>query len=190
MRESDLPKVSTATNPDIDAQGFTADSRVTSIVLPAPAHPPGKPEGFSVVGKSTPKNNAYAAVTGAAQYADDIFLPRMIYGKMLRSTHPHALLKKVDCSRALALPGVIAAAAGGDVPVRYGILPSSPDETVFAIDKVRYVGDPIAAIVADDELTAEEALELIDVEYEPIAAVMSIDAALRDDLPKIHENAR
>jgi 4-hydroxybenzoyl-CoA reductase alpha subunit len=190
MRESDLRQVSTATNPDIDAEGFTADSPVTSIIVPAPAHPAGKPEGFSVVGKSTPKINSYAAVTGAALYADDIFLPRMLYGKMLRSKHPHALLKKVDCSRALALPGVVAAAVGTDLPVRYGILPSSPDETVFAVDKVRYVGDPIAAVVAEDELTAEEALELIDVEYEPLASVMSIDAALRDDLPKIHENPR
>jgi 4-hydroxybenzoyl-CoA reductase alpha subunit len=114
----------------------------------------------------------------------------MLYGKMLRSTYPHARLKRVDCSRALAMPGVVAAASGNDLAARYGILPSSPDETVFAVDTVRYVGDPIAAIVAEDEVTAEEALELIDVEYEPLPSVMTIDAALRDDLPKIHDNPR
>jgi 4-hydroxybenzoyl-CoA reductase subunit alpha len=190
MREADLRSVSTATNPDIDAGGITADAVVTSIVLPAPAHPAGKPEGFSVVGKATPKVNAFAAVTGAAKYADDIFLPRMLHAKLLRSKHAHAVLKKVDCTRALALPGVVAAATGADIPVRYGILPSSPDETVFTFDRVRYVGDPVAAVVADDELTAEEALDLIDVEYEPLPSVMTIDAALREDLPKIHENPR
>ena len=190
MREQDLRQISTATNPDIDAAGFTADAAVSSVVAAAPSHPVDKPEGFSVVGKASPKVNAYAAVTGAALFADDILLPRMLYGKMLRSTQPHARLKKVDCSRALALPGVIAAAVGADLPVRYGILPSSPDETVFAVDRVRYVGDPIAAVVAEDELTAEEAVELIEVEYEPLPAVMSIDAALRDDLPQIHENPR
>jgi len=190
MREADLRQISTATNPDIDAAGFSPEANVASISMAAPALPADKPEGFSVVGKSTPKINSYAAVTGAALYADDIFLPRMLYGKMLRSTLPHAVLKKVDCSRALALPGVIAAAVGADLPVRYGILPSSPDETVFAVDRVRYVGDPIAAIVAVDELTAEEALELIDVEYEPLPPIMTIDAALRDDLPKIHDNPR
>jgi 4-hydroxybenzoyl-CoA reductase alpha subunit len=190
VREKDLRQISTATNPDIDAAGFTSSAQVTSIARPAPQRPPGKPEGFSVVGKSLPKVNAYAAVTGTAMYADDVFLPRMLHGKVLRSPYPHAVLRKVDCARALALPGVVAAATGADLPVRYGILPSSPDETVFAIEKVRYVGDPIAAVVADDELTAEEALELIDVEFEPLAPVMSIAAALRDDLPKIHDNPR
>ncbi len=190
MREHELRQVSTATNPDIDAAGFTPESRVESIVLAAPAKPADKPEGFSVVGHSQAKINSYAAVTGAALYADDIVLPRMLFGKLLRSTQPHARLTKIDCSRALALPGVVAIITGADMPVRYGILPSSPDETVLAIEKVRYVGDPIAAVVADDELTAEEALELIDVEYEPLPAVMSIDAALRDDLPKLHDNPR
>ena len=190
MVERDLRQVSTATNPDIDAVAFAEGSAVTSIAIAAPARPAGKPEGFSVVGKSTPKVNSFAAVTGAAIFADDIILPRMLHGKMLRSTHPHARLVSVDCSRALALPGVAAVAVGADLPVRYGILPSSPDETVFAIDRVRYVGDPIAAVVADDELTAEEALDLIDVVYEPLPAVMTIDAALRDDLPKLHENPR
>jgi 4-hydroxybenzoyl-CoA reductase subunit alpha len=182
--------VSTATNPDIDAAGFTAESPVTSIVHAAPQNPPGKPEGFSVVGKALPKPDAYGKVTGSANYADDIVLPRMLFGKLLRSRHAHALVKKVDCTRALSMPGVVAVMTGADLPVKYGILPSSPDEEVLASDKVRYVGDPVAAVVADDELTAEEALELIDVEYEPLPSIMSIEAALRDDLPKLHDNPR
>lgn len=190
MRESDLRQVSTATNPDIDAAGFTADAAVESIAQAAPQRSALKPEGFSVVGKATPKVNAFAAVTGAAKYADDIFLPRMVYAKILRSTQPHAHIRRVDTEKAFALPGVLAVATGADIPVRYGILPSSPDEAVFAIDRARYVGDPIAAVVADDELTAEEALDLIDVDYEPLPPIMTIDAALRDDLPKIHDNPR
>ena len=190
MAENELRQVSTATNPDIDAAGFTADMPPKSIALAAPDRPADKPEGFSVVGKSTPKVNAYAAVTGAAVFADDVVLPRMLFGKMLRSTRPHARLVKVDCSRALALPGVVAVATGADIPVRYGILPSSPDETVLAVDTVRYVGDPIATVVADDEVTAEEALDLIDVTYEQLPAIMTIDAALRDDLPQLHPNPR
>ncbi|MBC5824344.1 MAG: molybdopterin-dependent oxidoreductase [Candidatus Eremiobacteraeota bacterium] len=161
-----------------------------SILRSAPARPAGKPEGFSVVGAALPRVDAYAKVTGEERFADDIFLPQMLFGKMLRSVVPHARLKRVDCTRALALPGVVAVATGADLPVRYGILPSSPDETVMAIDRVRYVGDPIATVVADDELTAEEALSLIDVEYEPLPAVMSIEEALREDLPQIHDNAR
>jgi 4-hydroxybenzoyl-CoA reductase subunit alpha len=190
MNESELPAVSTATNPDGDARPFTQGEEARSIISHAPQHPASKPEGFSVVGKAMPKIDSFNRVTGQDKFADDIFLPNMLYGKMLRSTVPHARLVRVDASRALQLPGVVAVATGQDILVRYGILPSSPDETVMAIDKVRYVGDPIACVVADDELTAEEALELIDVEYASLPAIMSIDEALRDDLPQIHENPK
>ena len=190
MKESDLPQVSTATNPDGDAAPPLQASDAPTVIKRAPQMPPDKPEGFHVVGKAMPKSDSFTRVTGQDKFADDIFLPNMLYGKMLRSTVPHAILKKVDATRALALPGVVAIATGQDILVRYGILPSSPDETVMAIDKVRYVGDPIACVVADDELTAEEALELIEVEYEPSPAIMSIEDGLRDDLPQIHENPR
>ncbi|HXW50419.1 MAG TPA: molybdopterin cofactor-binding domain-containing protein [Candidatus Acidoferrales bacterium] len=190
MSEADLPAVSTATNPDGDARPFTDGTVSPSIVVRAPVAPPSKPEGFTVVGRSMPKVDSFTRVTGQDRFADDIFLPNMLHGKMLRSTHAHARLKRVDASKALALPGVVAVATGSDLPVRYGILPSSPDETVMAIDTVRYVGDPIACVVADDELTAEEALSLIEVEYEPLPTIMSIDDALRTDLPQIHPNPR
>jgi len=190
MSEPDLRTVSTATNPDGDARPLTPASVTTSILIAAPSQPADKPEGFSVVGKALPKVDSFAKVTGQEKFADDIILPQMLYGKMLRSIYAHARLKRIDVSKALALPGVVAIATGADLPVRYGILPSSPDETVMAIDTVRYVGDPVACVVADDELTAEEALELIEVEYEPLPAIMSIDEALRTDLPQIHPNPR
>jgi 4-hydroxybenzoyl-CoA reductase subunit alpha len=190
MKEEELPQISTATNPDGDARPLTVASETASVVARAPQTPADKPEGFHIVGKAMPKTDSYTRVTGEDKFADDIFLPNMLYGKMLRSTVPHARLTKIDATRALQLPGVVAVATGQDIMVRYGILPSSPDEMVMALDKVRYVGDPIACIVADDELTAEEALELIDVEYEPLPTIGSIEQGLRDDLPQIHENPR
>ena len=93
-------KVSTATNPDIDAAGFTEAAQVDSVALAARAKPDDKLEGFSVVGKALPKPDSFAKVTGTANFADDIVLPRMLFGKVLRSKHAHALVKKIDCSRA------------------------------------------------------------------------------------------
>ncbi len=190
MSERDLPAVSTATNPNGDARSPSPSSDSPSVLTRAPQRPADKPEGFSVVGKAMAKVDSFTRVTGQDKFADDIFLADMLYGKMLRSTHPHARLRRVDATKALTLPGVVAVATGADLPVRYGILPSSPDETVMAIDTVRYVGDPIACVVAEDELTAEEALALIEVDYEPLPAVMSIDDGLRDDLPQLHPNPR
>ncbi len=175
----DAPRhVSTATNADIEAAGTTASVNAK------------EPEGFSVVGKALPRIDSYAKVTGAAMYADDIALPRMLFGRLLRSTHAHARITRIDCRAVLGLPGVVAVATGEELPMRYGILPSSPDEMVFAVDKVRYVGEPIAAVVAVDELTAEQALKLIEVDYEPLAPVMTIEDALREDLPKLHVESR
>ena len=190
MREQELPSVSTATNPDGDARPLTSAVEASSVLRRAPQYPPDKPEGFSVVGKAGPKLDSFTRVTGQDRFADDIFLPNMLFGKMLRSTQAHARILCIDTSKALALPGVVAIVTGADIPVRYGILPSSPDEMVMALDTVRYVGDPIACVVADDELTAEEALALVQVEYEPLPAVMSIDEALRTDLPQLHPNPR
>lgn len=142
-----------------------------------------------MIGKRLPRIDAYAKATGQAVYADDMTLPRMLFGKLLRSTQAHARIAHIDCSDALKCPGVIAVADGRELPVRYGILPSSQDETVFAIDKVRYVGEPIAAVVAEDELAAQQALSRIRVEYAPLPPIMTIEDGLRDDLPKIHEDS-
>jgi len=143
-----------------------------------------------MIGKSIPKIDSYAKVTGAAKYADDLKLPRMAFGRILRSPHPHARLIRVDASPARAHPGVLDVITAADLPRKYGIMPTTQDEYPFALDKMRYVGEPIAAIIAVDEETAEEALDLIAVEYEPLPAIASIEEALaRGDL-KLHDETR
>ena len=93
---------------------------------------------FSVIGKGLPKIDSWSKVTGATQYADDLFLPRMAYGKLLRSPHPHALITRLDTSRAKALPGVFAVITGHDLPrVKFGIMPVSQDEYPLAPERVR-----------------------------------------------------
>ncbi|HEV8641239.1 MAG TPA: molybdopterin cofactor-binding domain-containing protein [Methylomirabilota bacterium] len=153
------------------------------------AEPPseGKHE-FSVIGRPLPKIDAWAKVTGETKYADDLFLPRMAYGKILRSPHPHALIRGIDTTRAQALPGVYAVITGWDLPrVKFGILPVSQDEEALFTEKVRMVGDAVAAVAAVDEETAGRACELIDVEYEPLRPLMSIEESLAHPEIRIHE---
>src|ERR1700730_18377843 len=145
----------------------------------------GKP--LNVVGKPFRKVDARAKCTGQTKLADDIFLPRMLYCRMLRSHHPHALIKNIDLSKALALPGVIAIITGRDLPIPYGILPVSQDEHALCIAKVRFVGDPVAAVAAIDEDLAFDAMNLIEVEYEPLNTISSIEEAFMIDEPRIHE---
>ena len=145
-------------------------------------------EELSVIGKPLAKVDAWEKVVGAARYADDFFLPRMAYAKIRRSDHPHALIKRIDTTRAESLPGVYAVVTGRDFPaVKFGILPVSQDEEALCTDKVRMVGDPIAAVAAVDEETAEKAADLIDVEYEVLPPIMSVEEALAQDKVRIHE---
>ena len=143
---------------------------------------------FSVIGQSLPKIDAWAKVTGETRFADDLVLPRMAYAKLLRSPHAHALIKRIDTTRARALPGVYAVITGHDLPrVKFGILPVSQDEEALCVDKVRMVGDAVAAVAAVDEETAERATRLIDVEYEPLKPLMSIQESLANPDVRIHE---
>jgi CO/xanthine dehydrogenase Mo-binding subunit len=145
----------------------------------------GKP--LNVVGKPFRKVDARAKCTGQTKFADDIFLPRMLYSKILRSHHPHAFIKSIDVSKALAMPGVFAVITGGDLPISYGILPVSQDEHALCIDKVRFIGDPVAAVAAIDEDVAFDAMNLIEVEYEPLQTISSIEEGVMIDEPRIHE---
>src|SRR5712672_2220984 len=145
----------------------------------------GKP--LNVVGKPFRKVDARAKCTGQTKFADDIFLPRMLYCKILRSHEPHALIKSIDVSKALALPGVIAIITGRDLPIPYGILPVSQDEHALCIDKVRFVGDPGAAVAAIDEDVAFDAMNLIEVEYERLNTISSMEEAILIDEPRIHD---
>jgi 4-hydroxybenzoyl-CoA reductase subunit alpha len=143
---------------------------------------------FAVVGQPLPKVDAWAKVVGETKYADDLFLPRMAYGKLLRSSHAHARIRSIDISRARALPGVYAVITGADLPpVKFGILPVSQDEEALCTDKVRMVGDALAAVAAVDEETAEQACRLIEVDYEPLPALMSIFDSLARPEVRIHE---
>src|SRR2546430_68983 len=147
-----------------------------------------KANKLSIIGQSLPKIDAWAKVTGETKFADDRCLPRMAHGKLLRSPHPHALIKRIDTARAAALPGVYAVITGHDLPrVKFGILPVSQDEEALCVEKVRMVGDAIAAVAAVDEETAERACELIDVTYEPLPTLMSIEDALAHPDVRIHE---
>src|SRR5438876_1307410 len=147
-------------------------------------------KNYSIIGTPRPKVDAYGKVTGRALYADDIMLPRMLYARLLRSPHPHARIKSIDTRRAMELPGVLAVIAGEDLPQRFGILPSSQDEYALAIEKVRYVGDPVAAVAALDPDILDEAIKLIKVDYEVLPALMSIDEALVHPEVKINDEAR
>src|SRR6266568_3945676 len=149
-----------------------------------------KSRPYKYIGAPLPKVDVYAKVTGRALYADDIMLPRMLYGRLLRSPHPHARIISIDIRRAIELPGVLAIITGEDLPQRFGILPSSQDEYALANDKVRYVGDPVAAVASLDPDILDEAMKLIEVEYEVLPALMSIDEALEHPEVKINDEAR
>jgi len=142
---------------------------------------------LKVVGRPFRKVDARAKCTGQTRFADDIVLPRMLFAKLLRSPVPHALIRHIDVSKALKLPGVVAVITGKDLPIPYGILPVSEDEHTLCLDKVRFIGDPVAAIAAIDEDTAFDAMDLIEVEYEKLQSIASIEDALATDEPRIHD---
>src|SRR5258707_6266139 len=142
---------------------------------------------LKVVGKPFRKVDARAKCTGQTKFADDIVLPRMLFCKILRSHEPHALIKRIDASKALALPGVFAVITGRDLPISYGILPVSQDEHALCLDKVRFIGDPVGAVIATEELVAEEAARLVEVAYEPLATIGSPEEALRLSEPRIND---
>ncbi len=145
---------------------------------------------FDVLGKDLPRIDALAKVTGRTVFADDVRVPGALAGKLLRSHLPHARIKSIDCSAALALPGVKAVLTGKDLTVNYGIMPNAEDEHALAQDKVRYVGDPVVGVAAVDEATASAALKLVKVEYEELPAYMTIDEALAGTEKFIHDHTR
>lgn len=144
---------------------------------------------LSVVGKRLPKVDAPDKATGRAIYTDDIVVPNMIYGKLLLSTVAHANIISIDTSKAKALPGVKIVLTGADVPdVTYGTSPPRYDENILAKNKVRYVGDVVAAVAAIDEATCYEAIKLIDVKYEELPAVFDPEEAMKDGAPRLFDD--
>jgi 4-hydroxybenzoyl-CoA reductase alpha subunit len=145
---------------------------------------------FAVIGQRLRKVDGVGKVTGGALYADDIVLPAMLHAKILRSPHPHARIISIDTSEAAALPGVHAVVTGEEMAVKYCIIPWTRDEYPLCVDKVRFIGDGVAAVAAIDEDTANHALRLIRVEYEVLPPVLDPEAALLPDAPQIHEPSK
>jgi 4-hydroxybenzoyl-CoA reductase subunit alpha len=140
-----------------------------------------------VIGKALRKVDAAAKVTGATKFADDLAFPRMLYCKLLRSTQPHARIVSVDASAAGQYPGVHAVLTGKDLPIPFGILPVSQDEHALCVDKVRFIGDPVAAVAATTEEAATAALDLIAVAYESLPSFASAEDAVARPEPRIHD---
>ncbi|HEX6748338.1 MAG TPA: xanthine dehydrogenase family protein molybdopterin-binding subunit [Longimicrobium sp.] len=156
-----------------------------------PLHP--RDDGYNaeltVIGRRMRKTDGLAKSTGRARYTDDITLPGMLHGKILRSPHPHAKILSIDTSAAEALPGVFAVVTGAEMPTPYGIIVWTPDEQALATEKVRYIGDAVAAVAAVDEETANRALDLVRVEYELLPAILDPEQALTPEAAAtpIHE---
>ena len=146
-----------------------------------------KTDTFSIIGKPRRRVDGVDKVTGRTRFADDIILPRMLHCKLLRSHVPHARINSVDISRAERHTGVKLILTGKDFPNEYGILPVSQDEQPLCREKVRFVGDPVAAVVARDEFAAEEALDLIRVEYEPLGTISDSVGALNNPAVRLHD---
>ncbi len=145
------------------------------------------PTTLRVVGQPYRKVDARSKVTGRTLFADDIVLPRMLHMKLLRSTEAHARIKSIDIDEARELPGVHGILLGEELPVSFGILPVSQDEHTLCIDKVRMVGDPVAAVAAVDEETAWEACRRIKVNYERLPTIGSVFEAAETEEPRIHD---
>jgi carbon-monoxide dehydrogenase large subunit len=143
-------------------------------------------EDLRIVGKNIPRVDAIGKVTGSTSYTTDVKLPGMLYGKTLKSPFPHARILNIDISKAARLRGVKAVVTGKDLNARYGYC--IQDQTYYCCDKTRYTGDPVAGVAAIDEDTAEEALDLIRVDYEELIAVFDPIKAMEPDSPLVHEN--
>ena len=149
---------------------------------------------YSVLGKRIPREESIPKVTGDAKYALDMTLPGMLCGKVLTSPHAHARILNIDASKAMRLPGVKAVVTAKDIPDRrkfYAVGPPLPsDQPVLARDRVRYLGEAVAAVAAMDEDTAEEALDLIKVEYEALPCIFDPEEAMKPGAVQIHDHAK
>ncbi len=142
----------------------------------------------SMIGKNMPRIDAVQKATGQTKYLPDMNFPGMLYGKILRSTEKHAVIRKIDVTRARELPGVRAVITGKDIPeLLYSFDQTVADKEILCKDKVRFLGDEVAAVAADTEEIAEKALKLIEVEYEPLLTVFDPEEALQDDAVLVHE---
>ena len=146
------------------------------------------------IGQRVPMVDATERVTGTIEYVLDLRLPGMAEARILRSPHAHAEITRVDASRAEALPGVYAVLTGNDLRDRTDIVPTFGlfirDQYPVAVDRVRYAGEPVAAVAARDAATAQRALDLIEIDYAPLPAVFDVEQALAPGAPILHPGKR
>ncbi|MFL6237552.1 MAG: xanthine dehydrogenase family protein molybdopterin-binding subunit [Thermoanaerobaculia bacterium] len=142
---------------------------------------------LNIIGKPFRRVDGRAKVTGATKFADDLAFPRTAYVRLVRSTQPHALIRSIDFSEAAKVPGFLGFLIGKETPIPFGILPVSQDEHALCPDKVRFVGDPVAAVAATTEDAAYEAALKVKVEYEPLSTISSIEEAIATPEPRIHD---
>jgi len=146
-------------------------------------------ETLNVIGKPYPKKDARIKVSGECRFGGDVNVPGMLHGKLLRSPYPHAKILSMDTSRAEKLKGVRGVVTGKDFPgIIYGNFAHTRDYLPLAIDRVRFIGEEVAAVAAVDEDTAWEALELIDVEYEPLPTVFDPEEAMKEGAPLLYDD--
>jgi len=147
---------------------------------------------YKVVGTPQPYIESEKKVKGLAEYADDIKIKNSLHCKFLRSIYPHAIIDNIDSSEALKIHGVRYIVTGKELPIKFGVLPISQDETAIAVSKVRYIGEIVAAVAADTEEIAAEACKHIKVNYKPIKEFLKIDDSLNDigADEKIHEHTK
>ena len=148
------------------------------------------PQQLNYVGRRIPRKDGPEKVTGRAKYTGDIHLPGTLVGRILRSPHPHARILNIDTSRAQRLKGVQAVITAPDTAgIKHGFVESPrypADQTPLATDRVRFVGEEVAAVAATDPYVAQEALSLIQVDYEPLPAVFDPEAAMQPGAPEVH----
>jgi len=149
---------------------------------------------FAVVGQSVYRKDAAQKVTGQVLHVGNIEMPGMLHVAVLRSPYPHARITRIDKTRAKKLPGVAVVLTGADVAKMPGVDPhfgpAFRDQPILAVEKVCYVGDPVVAVAAVDKRTAEDALELVEVDYEPLPAVLDVLEAVKLESPLVHEKHR
>ncbi|MBN1106188.1 MAG: molybdopterin-dependent oxidoreductase [Deltaproteobacteria bacterium] len=145
---------------------------------------------YALVGKRVPRTDSVEKVRGEAKFTADLCLPGMLCGKVLRSPYPHARILNINTGKAEALPGVKAVITGrrDAKPFKWGVFPYTRDYQLLPIDRVRYFGQDVAAVAAIHEEIAQEALELIRVEYEPLPAVFDPEEAIKEGAPLVHED--
>jgi CO/xanthine dehydrogenase Mo-binding subunit len=146
----------------------------------------GENKMLKYVGQSVLRVDGVRKVTGFSRYTDDLKLSGMLYARIKKSPYPHAKILKIDTSKAEKLPGVKVVITGKDVPIRVGLY--LEDKTFLAIDKVRFIGEPVAAVAAESEEIAEEAVSLIEADYKKLSAVFSPLEGIKPDAPLIHED--